>query len=109
VNTFRDEWDRLVQSESWGHTPGREPFIGVQGEPEADDATIHRVFPGTPAAEAGLKPGDLVVQFAGRRVRDFTTLQSYVSDEEPGTRVAIVIQRDQRTLELQLTIGQRSN
>lgn len=109
VNTFRDQWDRLARSDSWGHTPGREPFIGVQGEPESTDATIHRVFPGTPAAEAGLKPGDLVLRFAGRRVPDFTTLQSYVSDEEPGNRVTLLIQRNERTLEIQLVIGQRSN
>jgi len=109
VNTFRDEWNRLARSESWGHTPGREPFIGVQGEPESNDATVHRVFPGTPAAEAGLKPGDLVLRFAGRRVPDFTTLQDYVSDEEPGNRVTLVVQRNERTIVLQLVIGLRSN
>ncbi|MDA1054336.1 MAG: S1C family serine protease [Planctomycetota bacterium] len=109
VNTFRTEWDRLARSDSWGHTPGRDPFIGVQGGPESNDATIHRVFPGTPAADAGLKPGDLVLRFSGRRVADFTTLQSYVSDEEPGNRVTVVIQRDERTLELQLVIGARNN
>ncbi|MEO8493829.1 MAG: trypsin-like peptidase domain-containing protein [Planctomycetota bacterium] len=109
VNTFRDEWERLARSDAWGHTPGREPFIGVQGEPESSDATIQRVFPGTPAADAGLKPGDLVLRFAGRQVPDFKTLQSYVSDEEPGNRVTLVIQRDRRTLEIQLVIGLRNN
>lgn len=109
VNTFRDEWVRLANGESWGHTPGREPFIGVQGEPESNDATIHRVFPGTPAADAGLQPGDLILRFAGRRVSDFTALQAYVSDEEPGNRVTIVVRRDDRTLELRLVIGLRNN
>jgi len=109
VNTFRDQWDRLARSDSWGHTPGREPFLGVQGAPDSNDATIHRVFPGTPAADAGLKPGDLVLRFAGRRVTDFPTLQSFVSDEEPGNRVTLVIRRDDRTLEIQLVIGLRNN
>jgi serine protease Do len=108
VNTFRDEWDRLTRGDAWGHTPGREPFIGVQGAPESNDATVHRVFPGTPAADAGIKPGDLIVRFAGRRVPDFPTLQSYVSDEEPGNRVTVVIQREERTIELQLVVGKRS-
>lgn len=108
VNTFRDEWERLARSDSWGHTPGREPFIGVQGAPESNDATVHRVFPGTPAADAGIKPGDLILRFGRRRVSDFTTLQSYVSDEEPGNRVTVVIQREERTIELQLVVGQRS-
>ncbi len=109
INTFRDEWDRLARSDSWGHTPGREPFIGVQGEPESNDPIIHRVFPGTPAAEAGLLPGDRVLRFAGRPVTDFTTLQEYVSDEEPKNRVTIVIKRGERSLELQLVIGERSS
>lgn len=109
VNTFRDEWNRLANSDSWGHTPGREPFLGVQGEPESNDATIHRVFPGTPAADAGLKPGDLVLRFAGKRIPDFPTLQNYVSEEEPGNRVTIVIRRNDRTIELPLVIGLRNN
>ena len=108
VNTFREEWDRLERSDSWGHTPGREPFIGVQGEPDSDDATIHRVFPGTPAANAGLQPGDFVLRFGGRRVDDFTSLQNFVSDEEPGNRVTVVVRRDERTIELEIVIGRRN-
>ncbi len=109
VNTFKDEWERLVRSDAWGHTPGREPFIGVQGEPESSKPTIFRVFPGTPAATAGLKPGDVVLRFAGKRVEDFPSLQAFVQEEEPDTRVVIVVKREQQILELELVIGLRSN
>jgi len=109
VSTFRHEWDRLAHGDWWGHAPEQQPFIGVQGKPEATDATIARVFPGTPAAATGLRPGDLVLRFAGSRVEDFAGLQALVSEQEPGQHVKIVVRRNGETLTLDLVVGDRSN
>jgi serine protease Do len=109
VNTFRSSWQRLAQGDAWGHTPGREPFIGVQGKPDATDATLSRVFAGTPAAAAGLQPGDVVVRFAGRVVSDFSSLQTHVSEQEPGQRVRVVVRRDGEMIALDLVIGERDD
>jgi serine protease Do len=107
VKTYRDSWDRLVASEAWGHPPGSRPFIGVQGDPEADNARVARVFDGTPAAEAGIQEGDVIIRFAGKRVTTFESLKSKVETLQPGTKVRIEIERDSRTLVLSLTIGLR--
>ena len=61
--------------------------------------------PGTPADAAGLRSGDIVVQFAGKPVSDFESLQSYVADEQPGNRVNIAVQRDGQRRVMQLLIG----
>lgn len=109
VNVYRESWDRLVQGDTWGHLPGQRPFIGVQGEKDGTDATVSKVFAGTPAARAGLQPGDLILRFGGRRVKDFPDLQSMVRDEQPGNRVRMIVRRDNDTLELDLTIGKRTD
>ena len=107
VNTYRTEWDRLVRGDDWGHTPGETPFIGVQGEPDATDAKVARVFEGTPAAEAGLKTGDVITRFGRQEVRDFEGLQALVADEQPGRRVKLQVRRGDDTLQLELVIGKR--
>jgi len=107
VNVYRESWDRLARSDTWGYTPGQRPYIGVQGKPDGKDATVWRVFPDTPAARAGLQPGDLILRFGSRPVSDFAELQSLVRDERPGNRVKVVVHRGNESLQLVVTIAKR--
>lgn len=109
VNIYRESWDRLAEGHAWGHMPGERPFIGVQGKQNGTDATIARVFRGTPADQAGLEAGDLVLMFGGKRVNDFASLQALVQEEQPGNRVKMIVRRDNETVALQLTVGKRPN
>jgi serine protease Do len=105
VNSFQESWDRLARGDNWGHTPGNRPFIGVQGEAKSNVARLTRVFPKSPAEQAGLKVEDIVVSFAGQTIRDFDSLRSYVEDQEPGARVPIEVQRGDQRLTLEVEIG----
>ncbi|MFO0817365.1 MAG: trypsin-like peptidase domain-containing protein [Pirellulales bacterium] len=107
VAGFRESWERLERGESWGHLPGQAPFLGVRGAPEGDVAKISEVFPETPAARAGLKAGDVVISFGGKRVGDFTSLTELVGQTEPGARVPLVVRRGDEMLELELVVGKR--
>jgi serine protease Do len=107
VNVYRESWDRLAQAEAWGYEAGQRPYIGVQGKPEGTDATVWKVFPDTPAARAGLRPGDLILRFGGRSVKDFQTLQSLVRDEQPDNRVKVVVRRGDDVFQLEVKIAKR--
>ena len=56
-------------------------------------ALVSTVAPGTPADKAGLKPGDVIVEYNGRRVTTTSELQKMVMRSKPGTSVAIKIMR----------------
>ena len=105
VNTYSQQWDRLTRGDSWGHVPGTQPYIGVYGEPMSDVARISEVPAGTPADKAGLRSGDIVIQFAGKPVSNFDSLKSCVEDEQPGNRVNIEVLRNGQRELLQLVIG----
>jgi S1-C subfamily serine protease len=107
VNVYRESWTRMVNGENWGYLPGRQPFIGVQGEGSATDARIARVFPNSPAEKSGIKQGDVVIKFGGKSVSDFATLQRYVEEHDPGTRVGVVVQRGEELVELVVVMGRR--
>lgn len=61
---------------------------------------IHAVAPGSPAAEAGLVPGDRLLSLAGRPAGDYSLSQvraALVADD--GQPVAITVQRGGRTID----------
>jgi serine protease Do len=109
VNTYRETWDRLVKAEQWGLFPGSSPYIGVRGDPNVNSAQISEVFPNTPAERAGVKIGDVIVKFDGQSVDDFAALSAMVGERQPGEKIELEIRRGERTIVLELVIGQRSD
>ena len=62
---------------------------------------ISGVVAGTPAAEAGMKAGDLIRSINGREIDDFGDLQQIVATS-PGRKLAIEIERDGKLIALTL-------
>ncbi|MEE8188244.1 MAG: trypsin-like peptidase domain-containing protein [Kiloniellales bacterium] len=67
-------------------------------------ARVVAVVPGGAAEGAGVKPGDLITEIAGRRVRRASDITAAIYLQRPGGRVPVKIERDGtlRTLELEL-------
>jgi serine protease Do len=112
VDTYRDTWDRLAKGEAWGGgvfgaPTGDEPYLGVKGDPEADNCKITEVVRDSPAAKAGLKVNDVVLSFDGRPVSDFDSLRNRVLRKRPGNRVAIEVRRGEKTVNLEVVVGKR--
>ncbi len=59
-------------------------------------AVVTRITPNGPAAQAGLRPGDVVVRFNGRDIADSRALTRMVGESQVGTDVVIDIVRDGR-------------
>lgn len=60
----------------------------------------------SPADEAGLKDGDVIVAFNGKKVDDPDDLRDLVQDTEPGEKVEIELVRDGKSKTLTLTVGE---
>lgn len=105
VNTYRDDWDRMIAGEAWGSTAGERPFIGVQGDTESEKALIAAVYPDTPAEKAGIKPGDIITQFDGQPIKDFAELRALVGEKKPGDEVEIQVLRDDKMVTFKLVVG----
>jgi serine protease Do len=57
-------------------------------------ALVNEVVPDTPAAEAGIKAGDIIVRWNDKEVESFGHLRQLVSATKPGTDAKVVIWRD---------------
>jgi serine protease Do len=62
--------------------------------PDESGALVNGVQAGTPAADAGLKEGDLITEFNGKKVEDPRKLSFMVAQTAPKTKVTLIIVRD---------------
>jgi len=65
-------------------------------------AYIDRVRPGSPAAEAGLKPDDLVVRLAGAKINSVAEFQQQMKSVKAGDEVIVVVTRKQQVIRIPL-------
>ena len=70
-------------------------------------ALIAGVLRGAPADKADIHPGDVVVDIAGKPVRDSSALLNLISELQPGKAVKINIIRAQKPLAVDVNIGTR--
>jgi serine protease Do len=70
-------------------------------------ALVGDVVPKGPADKAGLKDGDVVVEFNGKKVVDSRHLRLAVGALKPGSTVPVKVLRDGRTKTLEVTVQQQ--
>ena len=73
---------------------------------ETRGALVTAVDPDGPAADAGLRRGDLVVAFHGRPIASDSDLRTQMSRLKPGDRAALEIVRDGRRKEVTLVLSE---
>ena len=68
---------------------------------------ITGVLQSGPAAQAGMRPGDVIVQVGDKPVRNVSELLTAVAALKPGEATRFEVRRGEGPLELQITPGQR--
>lgn len=68
---------------------------------------IAGVLPNSPAERAGLKPGDILLEINGKRVTDSSSMLNLIAGLQPNEKATLKIARNQRELNIDVTIGKR--
>ena len=94
-------------------------YLGVEIQPVSQDiaenlglksaagAIVDKVMPGTPAAEAGLKTGDVITKLNGKEVDDASDLTRQVGMLKPGEKVELTYLRDGAEKTAEATLATR--
>ena len=94
-------------------------FLGVSIQPITDEIAdslglphnrgelVRAVPPGLAAAQAGIKPGDIVLKVNGVEVTPDRTLSAIVADLTPGTRIPIELLRQGRAQTVTAVVAKR--
>ena len=73
---------------------------------EATGAIVSQVTPDSPASRAGLKSGDVIDELNGQKVLNGGALQVAVSEDTPGTKIALGIIRNGSSQTVNVTVGE---
>ena len=72
-----------------------------------EGALVGDVTPGGPADKAGLKRGDVIVQYEGQKIKNSTELRNQVAQTAPKSKVDLAVLRDGHEIQLTATLGER--
>ncbi len=89
-------------------TPTRRVLLGVVVEPAGDGGTgarIVEVAPGSPAADAKLRSGDVITKVDDAPIDDPAALASAIQEHADGDEVTLTYQRDGTTATAKVTLA----
>ncbi|MBE6781903.1 MAG: PDZ domain-containing protein [Ruminococcaceae bacterium] len=114
-NTVKDICDKIISKE---FNPS--PYIGVtvseRYTPEVlsslglpSGAVVYSVVSGGPANNAGIKQGDIITEFNGEKITDYSKLYDAITKCKPGEKVNFTIYRSRRYHSGTVTIGSNNS
>ncbi|MFC4530569.1 S1C family serine protease [Sphaerisporangium dianthi] len=106
INTARQVADQLIKSGKVTHA-----YLGVtlaDATGDVQGAVIGSVQDGSPAAQAGLKAGDLITKLGQTPVSGAETVVGAVRGYQPGTKVTLTYVRDGATSTVTVTLTEKT-
>jgi len=107
VASLHDPYSQYISPADYqglGHASPHVSGIGIDVNPEPRGLTVFDVFPGTPAARAGLMPGDVILEVDGVSLAGHSSdYDSSMIRGRPGTQVALTVMRGSSRQVLRIT------
>ncbi len=113
INLARNVMERIISGGKITHG-----FLGVEMQdlnadlssefnvPTQNGVLVAQVMSDTPASNAGIKSGDVIVEFNGKEVADSHSLQLAVTDCTPGSTATVKLYRDGKEKTVTLKLGE---
>jgi 2-alkenal reductase len=113
VNTARAVAEQIIEKGYFSR-----PYLGIRSQPITPDiaaiydlpvqwgAYVTRVGADSPAAEAGIQPGDIITRIGEVELDGEHSYINALFTYQPGDTVGLVIVREGRQIEAQVTLGE---
>jgi serine protease Do len=103
---------KRVTEDLLAHGTIRRPWVGVKVEaPQpgrargSRGAEVTSVVPGSPAAQAGLRRGDIIVRSRDRAIDNYYDWEAELLELRVGERVPVIVRRDGRNVNVELLVA----
>ena len=105
---------------AWGQASAGDKergYLGIYLEPldnetrealkfKGDGVLVNEVAKESPADEAGVEDGDIIVKFGDKAVRDVDELREMIAASQPGDKAVMVVFRDGKEINLTAKLGE---
>jgi len=114
MDVARDVANQLIEKGKASH-----PYIGIVGTTVDKDyakenkleidqgAVVVEVADNSPAGKAGMKKGDVVIDFNGEEIKDMDTLVVAIRNKKVGDKVKITFVRDNKETTVELVLAEK--
>ncbi|HLQ44206.1 MAG TPA: PDZ domain-containing protein, partial [Planctomycetaceae bacterium] len=68
-------------------------FMGISGDDRPVGCRVRQLQAGSPAEQAKVLPGDVIIQFDGKPIRDFNEMIKHIAEKQPNDVVKLEILR----------------
>ncbi len=116
IEGFRQDWDRLQDGKTWGRLGGSNlddpdsPVLGVfTNATFFGGINIRAVIEGGPAAQAGIRAGDILIGINGKHITNLRTMYAQIAQHNPGDTISVQLARNQRNITRRVKLGRRSD
>lgn len=86
----------------------RAAWLGIMGKPPTGGelgVRIDKVLKDSPADQAGLKSGDVIIKFSGEPIGDINALRGHIKRLAEGDQAQVTVKRGDEELDLQVTFA----
>jgi putative serine protease PepD len=103
-NTVRSVAAQLIAGKTVAHA-----YLGVSVRDSSSPpgAELARIFPGTPAAKAGLKAGDVITSIDGKTIGGESDVSDAIGQLKPGNKITITYERSGKSATATVILGTR--
>lgn len=114
INTARDVAQEIIEEGEVVY-----PYMGISGQflypqiavtrdlPNIRGQLVVEVQPGTPAAEANLRPGDIITAIDGEPIEDESKFNRLLRANDPGDTITLTVNRRGQELQTEITLAER--
>ena len=113
MSEYVTNWDAMMKSEFIGEGPfAQKPvkgngFLGLATEAAEGGLRVTKVGAKSPAEQAGVKEGDIILRFNGKAFAKREEMQEHLKEMSAGDEVKLEIRRDGKEQTITLDLGER--
>lgn len=115
IDGYREDWDRMLAGETWGElslNPFANPEMPTLGIVMGmirgtKGLLVESLVPGSPAAAAGVRGGDIIRTLDGNDLADGGQLRQILAKRKAGDQVKLGLLRERRPVDVTVTLKTR--
>jgi serine protease Do len=110
VAKIRPFWDKMLEGKVWGQgydqqSQDERVVLGIAGRQMGDRCVVTQVFPGYPAARAGIVVGDVIEAVDKETIESLSELNELILGKEPGDRIRVRVARGDHQVDLRVRLS----